>query len=109
MKFPTTSVSLFGWMTALLFIAPAVRATDTAATVAESTDYSQPSVLTATVYAKNALPTDILYKFRRTATRSNNTVRVLREFSFPDGRTAAREQVVYESGRLVFCDLEEPP
>lgn len=70
--------------------------------------FSEPAVLTATIYAKTAEAKDILFKFRRTASVSNDTVRVLREFTRPDGTLAARERVVYVAGKLVSCHLEEP-
>lgn len=69
-------------------------------------DYLEPKVLTGRIYANNSK--EIIFTFRRTATASNSTVRVLREFARPNGTLAARERVVYESGRLVCYQLEEP-
>jgi hypothetical protein len=69
-------------------------------------DYLEPKVLTGRIFANNSK--EVLFTFRRTATVSNSTVRVLREFARPNGTLAARERVVYESGRLVCYQLEEP-
>lgn len=69
-------------------------------------DYLEPKVLTGRIYANNSK--EVIFTFRRTAAGSNSTVRVLREFAHPYGTLAARERVVYESGRLVFYQLEEP-
>jgi hypothetical protein len=70
-------------------------------------DYLEPPVLTGTIYAKAPDPKEVLFTFRRTATRSGPTVRVLREYTRPNGALAARERLVYEAGRLVSCHLEE--
>ena len=83
------------------FIAtPIARAVDLGA------DYLEPKVLTGTIYADAGLRHE-LFTFRRVATNSGPTVQVLREFNLPNGKLAAREQVVYESGRLKSFRLEE--
>ena len=69
--------------------------------------YEEPTVLTATIYAKDARPRKVLYRFKRTATRSGTKVSVVREFTYPDGRPAARERAVYEGDDLVSYALEE--
>jgi hypothetical protein len=74
---------------------------------AEAIDYYQPTTLTGTVYALADDPKTVLYRFKRTSTRSGSTVQVEREFAFPDGRIAARERVRYEDGALRSCELEE--
>src|SRR6266481_3295411 len=60
------------------------------------TDYETPKLLTGTIYEKGPEPRQTLFKFRRTATHSNSTVRVLREYYPPEGSLVARERVVYE-------------
>jgi hypothetical protein len=70
------------------------------------TDYLQPKELTGTIYSDASLK-QTLFTFRRTATNSGSTVRVLREFNLPNGIIAARERIVYESGRLKSFLLEE--
>ena len=75
---------------------------------AATIDYFEPSVLTGTVYAKAADPKEVLFTFKRTATRSGQTIHVLREFTSPAGKLAARERVQYEGDRLVSVEFEEP-
>lgn len=70
------------------------------------TDYLDPQALTGTVYADTSL-TRVLFTFRRTATRSGSTIRVVRDFSLPDGTLAARERVVYEGSQLKSFTLED--
>ena len=68
-------------------------------------DYEQPTPLTGTILERG---TDkVLFRFKRTARRSGDTVRVLREFTNPDGSLAARERVVYTAGKLVSFQLDE--
>ena len=71
-------------------------------------DYYEPPVLTGTVYAKAADPKEVLFTFKRTATRSGQTINVLREFTSPDDKIVARERDQYEGDRLVSFELEEP-
>ncbi len=71
-------------------------------------DYEEPKLLTGTIYDPGSNPPRVLFKFRRTATRSGPTVRVLREYYDPQGTLAARERVVYEADRLLSYALEEP-
>jgi hypothetical protein len=63
-------------------------------------------VLTGTVY-RGSTSSQPLFKFKRTATRSGNRIHVLREFSYPDGKLAARERVVYQHNALVHYELDE--
>lgn len=69
-------------------------------------DYLEPKVLTGTIYSDASLK-QVLFTFRRSATNSGSTIHVLREFNLPDGKVAAREQVVYEKGQLKSFMLEE--
>jgi hypothetical protein len=70
------------------------------------TDYLEPKVLTGTIYSDSSLR-KVLFTFRRTATNSGPTIRVLREYFLPGGALAAREHVVYEAGRLISFKLDE--
>ena len=72
-------------------------------------DYAKPALLTGTVYAIGSDHTNVLFNFRRSATRTGNTVQVKRLFTSPDGRVAAIENVVYESRRLVSYGMTDPP
>jgi hypothetical protein len=100
-----------GWIiTAALWVSliPAVRAGDATNTEApEPFDYAKPALFTGTVYEAGSQRTNVLFTFRRTATRSNDTVRVERQFVRPGGFVAATEDVVYESGRLVSLQMKE--
>jgi hypothetical protein len=71
------------------------------------TDFLEPEILTSTMYSRAAEPKELLFRFRRTASRSNSIVNVVRDYYFPNGSLAARERVVYEAGRLVAHQLEE--
>ena len=70
-------------------------------------DYSEPALLTGTVYERGSNPRKILFTVRRTAHRSNATVQALIEFRTAGGTPAARERMTYEAGRLVSCQLEQ--
>ena len=89
-------------MLSLITVGSYVRAADSDS----RPDYLEPKVLTGTIYADATLK-QILFTFRRTATNSGNTVHALREFNLPNGKLAAREQVVYERGKLKSFELDE--
>jgi hypothetical protein len=69
--------------------------------------YEEPKVLTGTIYAKDSGQKQVLFKFRRLATRSGATLSVLREYTYPEGGCAARERVTYRGDDLVSYTLEE--
>ena len=69
--------------------------------------YEQPKLLTGTIYAMNSDQKRVLYKFKRTVSRSGNTVKAVREFFDPEGQLAARESAVYEGDNLVSYELDE--
>lgn len=96
------SIALLLAVGAVLSCGPRGRAAETAVI-----DYAQPAVLSGTVYEMASGTNKILYHFKRTATRSNSTVRAVRDFSHPNGSLAAREVMVYEHGRLVSFFLDE--
>lgn len=48
----------------------------------------------------------LLYNYRRTVTRGDNTVVVKREFLGTDGSLAATETVTYDGGRVVKMELD---
>jgi len=49
----------------------------------------------------------VSFKFKREATRSGSRVNALREYTYPDGKLAARERVIYEGDDLVSYAIEE--
>ena len=69
--------------------------------------YEEPKYLTARIYAKDSDPGQSLFKFKRVATRTGETLDVVRDYTYPDGKLAAREHVVYEGDALVLFELEE--
>jgi hypothetical protein len=85
---------------------PAGLAADTTNAPA-SYDYAEPALLTGTLYTLDSNRKEILYTFRRTATRTGSTVNVQRQFIDTNGTVAAVENVVYESNRLVSFEMKE--
>jgi len=66
-----------------------------------------PDSFTGTVYETGSGTNKILYTIKRTATRSNVTVRAAQDYYYPNGSLAAREEMVYEQGKLVSFVLDE--
>jgi hypothetical protein len=96
------AVSLIGgWAT------QSVRAADTTNAPAVPLKYEEPKLLTATIYAKDSGRQQVLFKFKRVATRSGSELSVLRQYTYPDGRLAAREQVVYNGDDMASYGLDE--
>lgn len=69
--------------------------------------YQYPEYLEGSIYAQGAEPKRLLYRFKRVAARSGSTLSVDREFTYPDGRIAAREHVVYHGNSLATYELDE--
>src|SRR5690348_11149476 len=67
--------------------------------------YKDLKYLTGAIYTADGK--HLLFKFKRTATRTNSTMKAVREFTYPDGKVAARERAVYEGDALVSFELEE--
>jgi hypothetical protein len=82
-------------------------ASPTNAAPTEPFDYAELKLLTGTVYASGSDQKQLLFKFRRTATRDGTTVHVERRFDLPDGSTGAVETITYESGQLVAYEMKE--
>jgi hypothetical protein len=70
-------------------------------------DFEQPKLLTGTIYETSSGTNKILFTFKRTSTRSNNVVLVLRDFSYPNGSLAAREEIAFQDGQLLWSKLDE--
>jgi hypothetical protein len=73
----------------------------------DPSSYYDAALLTGTIYAKDSAARSVLFTFRRTATRTNANVRVLREYHRPDGSRAALERSAYENGNLLSYELDE--
>ena len=69
--------------------------------------YENPALITGTIYPSGASSDRALFKFKRTVKRSGSTLSVLREYSYPDGKVAARERVVYRDNSLALYELDE--
>jgi hypothetical protein len=70
-------------------------------------DYDQPNRFTGTVYEPASGTNKVLFTFVRTATRSNDTIHVVRDFLYPNGSLAARETAIFKRGRLLSFHLDE--
>lgn len=71
--------------------------------------YEEPRHLTGSIYGQGGDKEKLLYKFQREATRTGNSLNVQRDYTYPDGKQAARERAVYEGNDLVYYELKEPP
>ena len=80
--------------------------TSTNSSPAATLTYENPPFLTGTIYPMGSTSGQPLFKFKRTARRSGNRIHVLREFSYPDGKLAARERVVYQDNALVHYEQD---
>ena len=69
--------------------------------------YEEPKFLAGAIYSSDPDKAQLLFNFKRVATRSGSTLKVERDYTYPDGRLAARERVVYEGNALLSYDLEE--
>jgi hypothetical protein len=69
--------------------------------------YEEPTNLVGVIYGRNSDSQHPLYKFRRTAVRSGSTLKVEREFTYPDGKLAAKESLTYDAEGLASFKLEE--
>lgn len=69
--------------------------------------YEEPRFLTGAIYGQGADSKQLLFNFRREASRSGEKLNVQRDFTYPDGRLAARERAVYEGNDLVYYELKE--
>src|SRR3977135_989372 len=74
---------------------------DLANPISVSFKYEEPKILTGTIYAKQATRKQVLFKFKRVATRSGSTLAVVREYKYPTGESAAKERIIYEKDDLV--------
>lgn len=67
--------------------------------------YEAPALLTATI--RDLTSTNVLFNFKRTATRSGTNLSVLCEYTYPDGTLAAREKLIYAGNRLISFSLDD--
>ena len=67
-------------------------------TNATALKYEEPRLLQGRIYSSDRK--QLLFRFTRRATRSGQQLSVVREYSYPDGRIAARERVEYLGDQL---------
>src|SRR5262249_25225697 len=70
-------------------------------------NYDEPKLLTGEIYARGSDRQKLLFRFKRQATQSGSRLTVLRDYTYPDGKAAAREEIVYEGKNLVSLVLWE--
>jgi hypothetical protein len=73
----------------------------------EALEYEEPRFITGAIYGRGADAKKLLFRLEREARRSGETLNVRRDYTYPDGRLAAQEQVVYEGNDLVLYELKE--
>src|SRR5512137_1993975 len=69
--------------------------------------YEEPTFLSGAIYLQPFDGKNPLFNFKRVASRSGTTLNVQRNYTYPDGRLAVRERVVYEGDALVSYELED--
>jgi hypothetical protein len=69
--------------------------------------FEEPRSLTGAIYARGSDRQKLLFRFKRQATRSGSTLTVKRDYTYPDGKPAAQEEIVYEGNNLVSLILRE--
>jgi len=67
--------------------------------------YEEPKHLAGTICSVDRKK--VLFKFTRASVRDGNTLHVSRDYTYPDGKLALKETVVYEGDRLSEYDIED--
>jgi len=70
-------------------------------------EYEESLSLIGTIYSTDPNHKQVLFKFKREATRSGATLKVVRQYSYPNGNLASVERVEYQGDNLVSFELEE--
>jgi hypothetical protein len=78
-----------------------------AATNEAELKYEAPLTVSGAIYPKGSTNETPLFNFKRHATRSGEMLTVLREFTYPDGRLAVRQRLVYDGDDLVSIEHED--
>src|SRR4051812_45299404 len=71
----------------------------------EHLKYEAPGTLTATIWTLDRK--QMLFKLTRKVTRTGSQLDVSRDYTYPDGKLAAREMVVYKAEHLVSFALDD--
>ena len=69
--------------------------------------YEEPRSLTGAIYERGPDRSKLLFRFKRQATRSGSNLKVVRDYTYPDGKLAVQEMVVYQGDNLVSLTLRE--
>lgn len=72
-----------------------------------SYNFAKPKLVTGTLYAIGSDRKQVVYTFRRTATRSGDAVHVERQFLTTNGTVAAVEKILYENNQLVSYKMHD--
>jgi hypothetical protein len=78
-----------------------------ASRTAPAWDVAGPARFSGTIYEMGSHRQTVLFRFARTARSSGAMVRVERQFTTPDGKLAAVENVFYQSNQLVSYNMKE--
>ena len=69
--------------------------------------YEAPRFLDAVINRQGPGNSTLLFKFQREAVRTGDKLDVRRDYTYPDGKLAARERAVYAGNDLVLYELQE--
>lgn len=94
-------------MLGLLWAGQAAFCAGAASTNETELKYEAPLIVCAAVYPKGSTNETPLFNFKRQATRSGSTLTVLREFTYPDGKPAVLQKLVYNGDDLVSLEHED--
>lgn len=70
-------------------------------------EFEAPQTLTGAIYERGTDRQKLLFRFKRQTTRSGSRLKVIRDFTYPDGKIAVQEAVVYEGGKLASYVLHD--
>jgi len=108
MKRPGTGSLVFLWIAVMLLTRADERimlGADSPNVTASHLKYEEPRYLAGAIYGRQ--DHQLLFKFERVAHRAGSTLRVQRDFTYPNGTLAARERIIYEGDDLLLYELEE--
>lgn len=91
-------------MLLLLLVSGTAGAGDVKSQQTSLLKYEEPKSLTATIYTLDRKT--VLFKFSRRSTRSGDQLEAVREYTYPDGKLAARERVIYNRDDLQAYELD---
>jgi hypothetical protein len=69
--------------------------------------YEEPRFLAAVINRQGPGGSTLLFRFQREAVRKGEKLDVRRDYTYPDGKLAARERAVYKGNDLLLYELQE--